>query len=130
MRLDRAHARGTRLQLAFALLLAMVVGFVGSLQLQAERSESVDHADSGMVGMAVERGDQDALPTGKPIFEGEAERVENEREAETDKAMFEDEARVDLSPASIGLPWPLGPPPVLRGRVIVERVGARGPPIG
>jgi hypothetical protein len=80
--------------------------------------------------MAVQRGDQDVLPTGKPIFEGEVERIENEREGESEKALFECETRVDLTPASIGLPWPLGPPPALRGRVIVERVGARGPPIG
>lgn len=108
----------------------MVVGFVGSLQLQEERAQSIEHVDSGMSGMSAQRGDQDVLPTGKPIYEGELERTENEREGESDKALFDSETRVDLTPASIGLPWPLGPPPVLRGRVIVERVGARGPPIG
>ncbi len=106
----------------------MVVGFVGSLQLQEERAQSIEHVDSGMSGMSAQRGDQDVLPTGKPIYEGEVERVESE--FESDKALFDGDTRVDLTPASIGLPWPLGPPPVLRGRVIVERVGARGPPIG
>lgn len=114
--------------MALALLLAMLVGLVGSFQASSAASGSLDAIDHGMVGMSAERGHADPLPTGKPVHEGTAEG--NEREAEDHELSFERGHFAVAGPTYADLPSTMGPPPLLRGRFVVERVGARGPPLG
>ncbi|MFV8751904.1 hypothetical protein ACNOYE_15270 [Nannocystaceae bacterium ST9] len=125
--------RSTRVFLA--LLLAMVLAWVGGSWTSVELGNLGESADRGLLGVSAERSEADTLPDGKPVNEAVsegAEESESEREDLAEplvatlaaRAAFEGACQVDT-----GRPESDATSPE-RAWLGCSNVGARGPPVG